>query len=139
MTTDKTAKTEELETILDEDDSDADHLPQLDAEETEAQASVAVAQPVKTSKRTAKKSEAKTESAKTEPTTYGAGDLAKLLKLEPKSTRAELRKLAKTDESPLLRVRPGSGYSWSKRELESVAKKVAKSIDAAAAQKSQKQ
>jgi hypothetical protein len=92
---------------------------------------------VKTSKRAAKKSEPKTE--KPAPTTYSAGDLAKLLKLEPKSARAELRKLAKTDDSALLRVRPGSGYSWSKRELESVAKKVAKSMDAAAAQKAAKQ
>ncbi len=114
-----------IEAILDEDDSDADHLAQLDDEETETQASVAVV--VKP---------AKTEKPATQ--TFGAADLAKLLKLQPKSARAELRKLAKSDDSALLRVKPGSGYQWTKRELESVAKKVAKAMDAAAAQKQKK-
>lgn len=115
-----TTKTnDQPEVILDEDDSDADHLPQLDEPEEVKPAKAAKAE-------------------KPAAETFGAADLAKLLKLQPKSARAELRKLAKSDESALLRVKPGSGYQWTKRELETVAKKVAKAMDAAAAQKGQK-
>ena len=83
---------------LDEDDSDADHLPQLDEKPAPKKA-----------------------------TTYGAGDLAKLLNVEPRVARQRLRQLAKTDQSPLLRVRDSGGYQWTKRELDAVAKKLAKS------------
>lgn len=101
---------------LDEDDPDGDYLPQLEEPEE------APVEKTKTTKRT-----------KQEPaaaTSYGARELAALLKIDPKATRQALRQLAKNDDSPLLRVREKGGYDWTKRELESVAKKIAKAIEA---------
>ena len=53
-----------------------------------------------------------------------AVQLPRVSDAELEASLSELRQLAKTDASPLLRVRDGGGYEWSKRELDAVAKKL---------------